>query len=128
MPVTIRQLFRESGLDFLKVKGPLKWGQRLQSNNSGVYIISSSEDISTNSRKINGFKASELRFDEWEANAPDFEVNGKKPNVKELTAYLESLYDPEENILYIGQTSSTKRNLGVRVNEFYKHKVGMNCV
>ena len=121
MPVSVDQLFKALKL---KYEGPFKWNEKLKANYNGVYIITLTEDPKDKSKNKFQFALCPDTFKRWLIEANDLEIQGKKVNkIKDVKKYLEQFWNPNENILYIGESSSQTNPLEKRINQFYVHKV-----
>jgi hypothetical protein len=120
MPVTVHDLFEKVGLTPSK---PLKWGTPLENNGNGVYVIS----LSDNSKKNNGiektFRIKAEVHKDWIVRSPDLNINNSQ-SLKDIEKEIGQFWKPNENIIYIGESSSITNGLGKRINQFYVHKVG----
>ncbi|MFC6860377.1 hypothetical protein [Zunongwangia atlantica] len=121
MAVTIDELFNEFDLDY---EGPFKWYDNLNANYNGVYIIATTNKPKSKT-PTNSFNICPKTFEFWIKEAEDLNIKGEK--VKEITQvsdYLENFWNPNENILYIGASSSKTNPLQKRIQQFFDHKVG----
>lgn len=122
MPVLVDTLFKEFGLEYSK---PYKWNEKLDADFNGVYIIStSSNPILPNQSEIE-FNICNKTFETWLLEAPDLEIEGQRvTDISQVKEYLAKFWNVNENILYIGESTSKTNPLKKRVNQFYVHKVG----
>ncbi len=122
MPVSVDQLFREMGLNYSK---PYRWNEKLDADFNGVYVISTSSDPENPNGNNPEFNISGETFALWLIEAPELSVDGKKvTDVVQVKEYLSRFWNKDENILYIGESSSETNPLHKRVKQFYRHKVG----
>jgi hypothetical protein len=64
-------------------------------------------------------------FNAWKNIAVDLKIgNSTTADANIATEYFSKFWHKNENIFYIGQSSSKTTSLSKRVNDFYKHKVG----
>jgi len=119
MPTTIAQILASASL---AQKGSVKWGDKVNSNSSGVYIISLSPDPSQNLGNLKDAPLSLEVIKEWLDKVKTFKLDGKtKPSVEAVAFHLSQFWLPDENILYIGKADS---NLGKRVGQYYCTPLG----
>lgn len=115
--MTIVELLKQVGItEFNK---PIKWRDDCPCNEQGIYIISFCKDPHLEMRPT------EPQFDDnaiqmWIDFLPEFKLNMRRPNVYEVKQELKRFWLPEENILYIGNTTKVKRTLHQRIDEEYK--------
>ncbi|WP_042369627.1 GIY-YIG nuclease family protein [Bacteroides neonati] len=118
MPITINEILKRTQLfqDLHKVK----WGQAISSKESGVYIISMSNDPSVNTT-MERLPISMNILQSWIDKLSGFKLD------KEFTFDLKAIINrisiywlSDENILYIGKAT----NLNTRVRQFYTTKIG----
>jgi len=64
-------------------------------------------------------------FNYWLSQATDLQIDGEKvTDKKQVEQYLMQFWNSNENIVYIGESSSPTNPLQKRVKQFYTHKVG----
>ncbi|MBL4653647.1 MAG: hypothetical protein JKY53_12415 [Flavobacteriales bacterium] len=122
MAISVQELFDEFDLN---MSGPVKWGEKLKANYSGVYVIALTNDpTSKDSHKL-PFEINKSVFDRWIEVSENLEIGGEKvTSIKQVQKHLKQFWDEDENILYIGESSSATSSVQKRVNQYYKHKVG----
>ncbi len=127
MPTTIREILDKFDLE---ISGKVKWGQKISSKKCGLYFVTITNDPDKlecwENPKINEIEIQkwiELIKKCWKALSID-----KKPASKtDLMNRLNSLWLPDETILYIGKAGPTKtRTIGKRVKEYFKTRLGCN--
>lgn len=122
MAIAISRLFSDFNLDFSK---PIKWNQKFDARFNGVYVIARTCDPNTNVANSANFGISEKSFGEWITEATELTVEGKVCNgIESIKEHLSEFWNPNENILYIGQSSSRTNPIQKRVGQFYSHKLG----
>lgn len=120
MPITVNDIFNKVGL---VTPVAIKWNNPIPTEDNGVYVISLSEDASKNNGILKSFEINEEVFNKWKLLSPDLNVNGTvSKNIIEVE--INQFWKPNENILYIGESSSPTNGLSKRVNQFYQHEVG----
>jgi phosphatidate phosphatase PAH1 len=119
MPTSVNQLEDKFQLKYLK---SFKWGTSFIENKNGIYIISTSKDKDFLPVYENQIVFNETQINLWMANAPNIQMNGKKPSKLDLIKHLNGFWLPDETILYIGKAE--KQTLSERICQFYNHKVG----
>lgn len=123
MATTINALLKTAGLDPRQLK-TAKWGQPLDSNSIGIYIISTCGQPDQNSNLYDQAPIDEntLRF--WLSKVPSFQIDkAPNPTINDLKKRLSGFWFPDENIVYIGQTESGG-GLRSRVNQYYRTELG----
>lgn len=122
MAVTVKELFDTVGLEF---HGSAKWGDNFEANYSGVYIISLAKDPNFDKAVDVDFEVDLDIFENWYKKARNIKLDGK-PVVKasDITNYLKKFWLPNQNIIYIGQSSSLNTSVAKRVAAFYNHQLG----
>ncbi|MDP3684348.1 MAG: hypothetical protein Q8S01_10485, partial [Ignavibacteria bacterium] len=123
MATTINDLLNAAGLEQGRLK-TAKWGQRLDSNSIGIYIISTCGEPDKNSNLYDQAPIDEniLRF--WLSKVPTFQIDkAANPTLYDLKKRLSGFWFPDENIVYIGQTESGG-GLRSRVNQYYRTELG----
>ncbi|WP_264564397.1 hypothetical protein [Flavobacterium sp. N3904] len=122
MPVLVDTLFKEFNLEYSK---PYKWNEKLDADFNGVYIISTSNNPKLPNQSNIGFNICNRAFETWLIEAPDLEIEGQKvTDIVQVKEYLTKFWNVNENILYIGESTSKTNPIKKRVNQFYIHKVG----
>lgn len=122
MAVSIHKLFSDFNLNYSK---PIKWNEKFDAKFNGVYVIAKTNDPNTNITEHPKFGICEKSFGSWIKEATELKVNGKNQNgIDDITEHLTDFWNPNENILYIGQSSSKTNPIQKRVGQFYSHKLG----
>ena len=118
MPLTLQQL--DARFD-LKVKGPIRWLEPIPTTRSGVYIISTSNDVSSNNGLSEIAKISKDSYKIWKENAPGLMIKGACDlTFQSINNELQKYWHPLESIVYIGKAN----NINKRLNQFYNHVIG----
>lgn len=102
----------------------VRWGNKPVSSDTGIYIVSTSR----NPTKCDNIKESApisreiLKF--WLNKVSTIQIDGvASPTVSQLHERLNQFWLPDENILYIGQTESS-RGIKGRVGQYYRTEIG----
>ncbi|WP_159798874.1 hypothetical protein [Flavobacterium sp. MK4S-17] len=122
MSISVDSLFKTVNLKYSK---PYKWNEKLDANINGVYVISTSNDpLIHNQNKIE-LNICQQTFNSWLNDAPNLEIENEKVFcISQVKHYLMRFWDENENILYIGESTSKTNPIQKRINQFYIHKVG----
>ncbi|UAB82291.1 hypothetical protein INR76_05895 [Marixanthomonas sp. SCSIO 43207] len=122
MAISIDELFREFNLEYSR---PIKWNEKFDADFSGVYIIALTDNPKTKVASDYNFEICPHEFDNWKNIAVDLKIQKSKiEDAKTVTEYFKKFWHKNENIIYIGQSSSKTTSLSKRLNDFYSHKVG----
>lgn len=124
MSLTINKLIQEFDLPPVK---KVKWGEQIDTEKEGIYIVSLSDNPNSNSRDIKDFPISKEILRNWVDKVNGFEIDKNKTfDVDLIAARLSEFWLPDENILYIGKAPKRKNGkaLGNRVREFYRTEYG----
>ncbi len=124
MPTIINELIEHFNLSKSEV---VSWGESINIEKEGVYIVSLSKDPKKNDGTIKDIPISREIIKNWIKKVDGFELDKEKTyDEKLIIKRLSQFWLSDENILYIGKTSLRKNNkgLGNRVNELYKTKYG----
>jgi len=122
MAVTVDQLFNEFNLEYF---GPVKWDDKFDAKYNGVYIISLNNNPKSDTPHNQPLEIDESTFQNWLSEAKNLQIDGVKvTNIKQVQDYLKQYWKKDENILYIGESTSKTNPLEKRVRQFYQHKVG----
>ena len=112
----------------LTIHGQVKWNTKINSNKCGVYVIALTNDrdklITTDEANFN-----DNAINRWielvKTGGKTLLIDGKQATTDLIKKRLSQFWFPDETIVYIGKAGPTiKRTLKVRVNEFYKTKLG----
>jgi len=117
MTSTVRTLMESTGLTWA---GAVAWSAHVPLNQPGVYVISASESP-RGTTAFGGPPISPLAVQTLLDTRPELLVDGRRPDVDELTDRLRSMWLPDENILYVGLAGTSVAN---RVDQYYKTKLG----
>jgi hypothetical protein len=122
MAISINKLFSDFNLNYSK---PIKWNVKFDAKFNGVYVIAKTNDPNTIVAENTNFGISKKSFDEWTKEATELTINGKVHNgIENIKEHLTEFWNSNENILYIGQSSSKTNPIQKRVGQFYSHKLG----
>ena len=122
MAVSVHELFAELDLAY---EGPVKWSEAIDAKYNGVYVIALTADPFSTLGTEKELNLCIDTFNFWIEEAPFLEIEGSKVKaIEEVKRHLEGFWQPEEHILYIGQSSSKTNPLQKRIKQFYDHKVG----
>ncbi len=122
MAVSIHELFSRFNLQYSK---PKKWNEKFSAEFNGVYLIAKTNDPFTKEVKFPELKISSCAFNNWLKEANDLKIDDKKiKNINDVYEHIKNFWNPNENILYIGQSSSKNNFIDKRVKQFYVHKIG----
>lgn len=119
MPSTVSQLLKSVNLD---LKGKVKWGEKVNSNSQGVYIVSLSNNPNENIELLNQAPISIDTICYWLNKVKTFELDKQRcPSSKDVAERISKFWFPDENILYIGMTTS---RLKTRISAYYRTELG----
>jgi len=122
MAVSINELSCKFNLEYV---GPVKWGDKLNANYNGIYIIALTDDPLTTKSHNYSFEICAKAFNDWKNEAKSLQINSKEVDQIEIVRnHLINFWNPKENILYIGQSTSKTNPIQKRVKQFYDHKIG----
>lgn len=122
MAVSVAKLFEEFGLQY---KGAFNWNHPLDAKYNGVYVLALTTNPNDEQPHQYSFEICDDTFSYWINQATELQIDGDKvTNKKQVEEYLMQFWNPNENILYIGESSSITNPLQKRVKQFYTHKVG----
>lgn len=117
MPTSVYDLFQKIDRNCY---GPVKWGQTIDCNNPGVYVVA----LSPSSKElvcIDSVEISKSIVQKWIDDVPALTLDHFRPTSDELIHRLQGFWLPDETILYIGKAG---KSLKRRVNQYYKHILG----
>lgn len=119
MPTLISELLKSQNL---KLTGKVKWGEKVNSNSPGVYIVSLSNDPE---KSLGLLAKAPISFDMirfWLNKINTFKLdNQRNPSCEIVAERISKFWLPDENILYIGMTNSS---LSARVSQYYNTELG----
>ncbi|MCB0471744.1 MAG: hypothetical protein KDC55_12250 [Ignavibacteriae bacterium] len=122
MAVSIHELFMSVNLPY---NTPVKWNTPLDANYPGIYVISLTKDPYDKIASNYKFELNNETFLEWKKEANYLSLEEEKiEQLAPFQKYLSQFWNPDENILYIGQSSSSTHSISKRVLQYYKHKLG----
>lgn len=119
MPSTVSQLLKSVNLE---LKGSVSWGEKVDSNRQGVYIVSLSNHPEKNYGLLNKAPISieTIRF--WLTKVESFELdNQRNPSCENVAERISNFWLPDENILYIGMTTTPLKK---RISAYYSTEIG----
>jgi hypothetical protein len=122
MSTSVNGLLETVGLNTSRLK-TAKWGQTLESSSIGIYFVSTSKDPNSFATLYDNAPIDENILKFWIKKVSTIQVDGKPATVENLKQRLNSFWLPDENIIYIGQTESSKGLRG-RVNQYYNTELG----
>ena len=117
MPITVTELFKRVDLE---IDGVVRWGNLPDEHRPGVYVVALSGDADK-LVCIDTIPILHNSVSDWISRVPLMRIDHSIPSVSSLTKRLDQFWQPNETILYIGQT---KRPLRARIAEMYNHVLG----
>ena len=99
----------------LKLKGPVKWGQTIPSQNEGIYIV-----VTPNKEPTKIIFSKDI-ITLWVEKVPDMKVGKENPTYDNLCNELKKFWFDDEIVLYAGKTVQPIKD---RVNQYYQTKIG----
>lgn len=122
MALSINKLFTDFNLDY---SNAIKWNEKFEAKVNGVYIIAKTNNPFTTIAENSNFGICPSASSRWIHEATELKINGNKvKRIKSINEHLIEFWNPKENILYIGQSSSKTNPIQKRVAQFYAHKLG----
>lgn len=114
---TVKELFLQVGITQCDT---VKWDATCPETRAGLYIVSLCADpAATTGLKQPVFDDGQIQT--WIDRLPDFRLDGAKPTLDSLKKRLSDFWQPNENVLYIGQTGSA---LDKRIRAYYRTPLG----
>ena len=125
MPSTILELFDKVSLNW---SGVVKWGELINCDEKGIYIVSLSKAPDENTGILEEPPIDHEAVCKWIERVPNLQLDNKvRSSSDKLVKRLGEFWLRNENILYIGQTSGAETNIGKRVRQFYSHCLGKSA-
>ena len=124
MPITVNQLLEYHDLRLLKI---IQWGQAVNTEREGIYIVSLSDDPNANNGISNNAPISSNIINKWILKVDGFKVDNLLTyDSNQVIERLSKFWLPDENILYIGKAPkrSNGKALGNRIGEYYRTEYG----
>ena len=117
MTSSVESLLRSAGVAH---RGAVRWGDPVPLTSSGVYLVATGPDPS------NGEGAAECAIDPAAVatlleRRPEACVDGVAADPSSVTSRLQSMWVPEEPVLYIGLAGTS---LQTRVRQYYRTEIG----
>jgi hypothetical protein len=121
MPTSVLQLLFSANIG---LTGNVRWGQAVESNATGVYIVSLSADPALNSGILKEGPISIETVRTWISNVPTIELDGRpNPKPEAIAERLSKFWLSDENVLYIGKTNANS-GLSSRLQAYYSSDLG----
>lgn len=123
MPLSVTDLITQTGLSVDGLE-TVRWGYKPTSSKVGIYIVSTAQNPTINSNLFASIPIDNNILEFWLNKVTGLQVDSNiSPTVSQLRDRLNQFWFPDENILYIGQTESSKGIKG-RVGQYYKTELG----
>ncbi len=125
MPTTIKELFVKTGLTY---SGQAEWGQLVNSNACGFYVVAISNDIDK-LVCLNKPNFSDKAIEQWiklvKSGGKQILIDKRVADLNGIKQRLEKFWFPDETIVYIGKAGPNKRRtIRKRIKEYYETKLG----
>jgi hypothetical protein len=117
MPSSVRSVLAVAGL---VPDGVVRWGELINSDEPGIYVVSSVDDVDAEGHDPEPAPIDEKAVARLLELRPELTTNGIRPDTVELAKRLAEFWLPDEHIVYIGLAS----DLHNRVNQFYGTPLG----
>lgn len=123
MPISVTDLLKQIGISSIELK-TVRWGNNPTSSKVGIYIISTSQNPKANDNLFSSAPIDNNILKFWLNKVAELQIDGKSSStVSQLRDRLNQFWLPDENILYIGKTESSKGIRG-RVSQYYRTELG----
>jgi len=123
MPISVTNLLQQNGLSTVGLK-TVRWGNNPTSSQVGIYIVSTSQNPTANDNLFASAPIDNNILKFWLNKVATLQIDGNaSPTVSQLRDRLNQFWLPDESILYIGQTESSKGITG-RVSQYYRTELG----
>ncbi len=117
--VTVRDVFEVVDQSLSPARS-VGWGAPVGLELPGVYVVATSRDANDDTGPTSA-RISDERVEELLAARPELLVDGARPTRAALVARIESMWVPNETIVYIGMSTGP---VGDRVADYYKTTLG----
>lgn len=117
MPSSVRSVLAEAGL---VPDGVVRWGELINSDEPGIYVVSSVDDVDAEGHEPRPAPIDEIAVARLLELRPELTMDGIRPDSIQLAERLAKFWLPDEHIIYIGLAS----DLHNRVNQFYGTPLG----
>ena len=96
MPTPVTDILSKLGLS---LDGHVQWGQRIPSQQPGIYFVSLSANPSLNLGLLEQAPVSQDAVEKWLADVPSLALCGVvQPHAKDVVDFLKGFWLPDENI------------------------------
>lgn len=117
MPSSVLGVNQAAGLE---PDGLVRWGEPVPFDESGIYVVSTVEDISAVGALPRSAPVDLDAVKQLLSTRQELTVDGGRPSPSELASRLSEFWLPDENILYIGLATELRS----RVRQFYRTPLG----
>jgi hypothetical protein len=117
MPSSVRSVLAVAGL---VPDGVVRWGELINSDEPGIYVVSSVDDVDAEGQEPRPAPIDERAVARLLELRPELTMDRIRPDSVQLAERLAKFWLPEEHIIYIGLAS----DLHNRVNQFYETPLG----
>lgn len=119
MTSTINSLLASVNIPLM---GQVQWGQKIPSQEHGIYIIALTDDPNQNNNTFPQAPLDMAAIMAWLAHATEMTLDKQPhPTTAAIAQRLQQFWLPSETIIYIGKADQPLRK---RVGDFYNHKLG----
>jgi hypothetical protein len=118
MTISVGDLFQECGLN---PGGVVKWGDQIQLDLPGVYVVASTPDLGDPIGRMGTYHHDPKAFHSLKTACPSVTIDGRLATHDELSERIGSFWIPNSAILYVGLAGTSVRK---RVNQYYRTRIG----
>lgn len=118
MPSTVSQLIDAADLSW---RGVVPWGTRPDLSQSGVYVVTLTENTETVEGLLSTCPIDPAMLQSLVDVRPEVRLDANACNARELGDRICQFWLPDETVLYIGQTTKSVRK---RVGDYYRTPIG----
>lgn len=118
MTISVGELFENSEL---RPAGVVQWGEQTTLDLPGVYVVTSTPELSDPVGKVGIYQPDLNAFDALRAACPSVAVDGRPATNEKLAERIGAFWIPESAILYVGLAGTSVRK---RVNQYYRTHIG----
>ena len=119
MPSTVLDLLESNSII---LTGSVHWNEPVQSKEKGIYFVSLSRNPEENGGVLKSAPLEIKTIEKWLQQCNLELKDDPTPSAEAIVQRIGEFWLPDENILYIGQTS--RQDLNTRIDQLYKHKLG----
>lgn len=118
MTISVAELLEKCDLEWA---GVVQWGEQIQLDQPGVYVVSSTADLEDSVGLLPGYRSAPASFKDLRQLCPEVMIDGTPATDEALAQRIQAFWIQDSPVLYIGLAGTSVQK---RVRQYYVTRIG----